>query len=200
MEIKQNIPQTVLNKKLIWLDKSNIKIKNLESDIIKLEFELFNLFNTKINTKKFKSHQIKNKKHQLSRLKTFRTQKHLNKIYNECFKLLNYYTTKEIKNEINIFESPLNSKSIYSKQKLENKIKNLKDNLIKIKLHENKCSKYDGLGYNPHNLKLYYKHPKSNQIYNTMNIQILETKIKKELKKYKYQLYNNFLYDKPIGE
>jgi ribosomal protein L29 len=204
MEKNQNILQVTLSKKLIWLNNSNSKINDLELTKIKLKSELFDLRNKKINKKEFKGHLIQNKKHQISQLNTFITQNRLTKIYNECLKISDCYITKEIQKKIDILSLKLTlvDKNFNQQkfQKIENIINFFKQNLKTIKLRESKCSQYDGLGYNPQNLKLYYKHSDSNQILHATSLEVLEKRIKKELKKHKYQLFNNFLYDQFIGE
>jgi hypothetical protein len=204
MERNQNILQIPLSKKLIWLNKVDVKINNLGLTKIELESELFNLLNKKIHKKGFKLHLIQNQKHQISQLNTFMAQNRTTKIYNQCLKISNCYITKETQKKLDIFSVKLILSYKNSKQQRFQKIKNtislFKQSLRNIKLRENKCSRYDGLGYNPQNLKLYYKHSDSNRVFNATNLEELERKIKKELKKYKYQLFNNFLYDQFIGE
>jgi ribosomal protein L29 len=212
MERNQNILQIPLSTRLLWLDKANLERNDLKLTKIELESELFNLLNKKIHRKEFKLHLIQNKRHQISQLNTFITQNRLTIIYNECLKISDCYRTKETQKKLDIFSINFildhkNSKQkteSYSKQqkfqKIENTINLFKQNLKDIKLRENKCSKYDGLGYDPHNLKLYYKYSDSTRVFSATRLIVLEKKIKKELKKYKYQLFNNFLYDKFIGE
>jgi ribosomal protein L29 len=204
MERNQNTLEIPLNKRLIWLNKTNLKINDSKVTKIELESELFNLLNKKIHKQGFKLHLIRNKKHQISQLNTFKTQNQLTKIYNECLKISDCYKIKETQNQLDILSVNLRLNYKNHKQQIPQKIENtinlFKQSLKHIKSQENKGSKYDGLGYNPQNLKLYYKHSESNQIFNTTNLQVLEKKIKKELKKYKYQLFNNFLYAQSIGK
>jgi ribosomal protein L29 len=212
MEKNQNILQVPLSKRLIWLNKANLKTNNLRSTKIELKSELFNLLNKSIHKKSSEIHLIQNKKHQISQLNTLINQNRLTKIYNECLKISDCYIIRETQKKLNISSINLiledknfkQKRGSYSKQqkteKIENTINLFKQNLINIKSRENKCARYDGLGYNPQNLKLYYKHSDSNQVFNGTSLQILEKKIKKELEKYKYQLFNNFLYDQFIGE
>jgi ribosomal protein L29 len=204
MERNQNILQIPLSKKLIWLNKVDLKTDNFHLTKIELKSELFNLLNKKIHKKEFKLHLIQNQKHQISQLNTFMAQNRHAKIYNECLKISDCYLTKETQKKLDIFSIKLILAHKNFKQKKFQKIKNtinlFKQILRKIKLRENKCSRYDGLGYNPQNLKLYYKHSDSNQIFNATNLEVLEKIIEKELKKYKYQLFNNFLYEQLRGE
>jgi hypothetical protein len=212
MEKNQNILQIPLSKRSIWLNRANLKINNLKLNKTELEFELFNLLNKNVHKKGSELHLIQNKKHQISQLNTFTTQNQLTKTCNECLKILDCYIIKETQKKLDIFSTNLilehknfkQKKEDYSKEqrvrKIENTINLFKENLKNIKSRENKCSRYGDLGYNPQNLKLYYKHSDSNQVFNATSLKILEKRIKKELKKYKYQLFNNFLYDQFIGE